>query len=53
METIGGDGSKTELGMKKGEKNRRPVSVPASPRTTGRRMTTSAGNWQSLHGADL
>ena len=35
MESIGGDGSKTGLVMKKG-KNRRPVSVPASPRGKGR-----------------
>ena len=37
METGGGDGSKTGLVMKKkGNKNRQPVSVPASPRTTGK-----------------
>ena len=36
METVGGDGSKTGLATKKnGSKNQRPVSVPASPRTTG------------------
>ena len=37
METIGGDGSKTGVVMKKKGKNRRPVSVPASSRNTGKR----------------
>ena len=38
MVTIGGDGSKTGLVMKKkGNKNGRPVSVPASSRTTARK----------------
>ena len=43
METIDGDGSETALGTKKKGENRRPVSVPASPRTTGikRRATTT------------
>ena len=43
VETGGGDGSETGLvTKKKGKKNRRPVSVPASPRTSGikRRATT-------------
>ena len=30
METVGGDGSEMES-VTKGEKNRQPVSVPASP----------------------
>ena len=37
MDTIDGDSSKTGLVMKKkGNKNRQPVSVPASPRNTGK-----------------
>ena len=33
VETGGGDGSETGLVTKKGEKNRQPVSVLASPQT--------------------
>ena len=36
VETVGGDGSETELVMKKkGKQNRRPVTLAVSPQTTG------------------
>ena len=37
VETIGGDGNKPGIVMKKNGKTRRLVSVPAAPRTTGKR----------------
>ena len=37
METIGGDGSKTGLVMKKGENNHQPISEPTSPGLQGKR----------------
>ena len=43
METGGGDGSETGVLVKKKGENQQPVSIPASPRTTGinRRATAT------------
>ena len=46
-EMVGGDGSEMGSVMKKGNKNRRPISMPASPRTSGikRRATIYRCRW--------
>ena len=51
----GRDGRETDLRRRRMEKNRRPVTVPASPRTTGikRRATTTIeraliSHWNSI-----
>ena len=52
VETGGGDGSEMGSVMKKENKNRQPVSMPASPRNPGiktRATTTKTGRNESTH----